>query len=70
MDMSEADIRPEPVSLLTVAAVARFFGVSPKTVGPRARTGPLAMFRTIGGHHRCRVADIEVFVHREAETCS
>jgi excisionase family DNA binding protein len=49
----------EPDTLLTSAEVARRFGVDVKTVSRWANAGKLPYFRTLGGHHRFRLADVE-----------
>jgi excisionase family DNA binding protein len=45
--------------LLTRAEVAAIFGVTPKTVTRWAAQGRVPTIRTLGGHRRYRVSDIE-----------
>jgi excisionase family DNA binding protein len=45
--------------LLTSAEVAMLFRVSPKTVTRWARVGKLAAMRTMGGHRRYRLSDVQ-----------
>jgi excisionase family DNA binding protein len=45
--------------LLTSAEVATLFRVSPKTVTRWARVGKLAAVRTMGGHRRYRLSDVQ-----------
>lgn len=49
---------PGPARLLTSSQVAVLFGVHPKTVSRWVATGSLKSFKTPGGHHRFREADI------------
>ncbi|WP_029288347.1 BldC family transcriptional regulator [Cellulomonas sp. HZM] len=45
--------------LLTPAQVADLFGVDPKTVTRWARAGRLSTIRTLGGHRRYHLAEVE-----------
>lgn len=47
--------------VLTTPEVAAIFKVSTRTVTQWANTGKLASFRTPGGNHRFRRADVEAF---------
>lgn len=44
---------------LTTRQVAEKFGVNPQTVITWANSGKLAHFRTLGGHRRYLLADVE-----------
>ncbi len=48
--------------LLTPSEVARLFRVDVKTVSRWARSGLVPSFRTPGGHHRFRQADISALL--------
>ncbi len=45
--------------LMTPAEVAALFRVSPKTVARWSRAGKLTALRTLGGHRRFRVAEVQ-----------
>jgi excisionase family DNA binding protein len=45
--------------LMTPAEVAALFRVSPKTVARWSRAGKLTALRTLGGHRRFRVEEVE-----------
>jgi excisionase family DNA binding protein len=45
--------------MLTTKQVAERFGVNPQTVISWANDGKLPHFRTLGGHRRYRLADVE-----------
>jgi len=53
--------------MLTASEVARLFRVSAKTVGRWGRSGALPLYRTVGGHHRYRLADVRAFLGFNAE---
>ena len=52
--------------LLSSTRVAELLGVAPSTVKRWADEGSLACERTVGGHRRFRVAEIERFQRRDA----
>ncbi|QXC59966.1 BldC family transcriptional regulator [Aquihabitans sp. G128] len=54
----EAEDDPSDV-LLTPGEVALLFRVTPKTVTRWAEAGKLPAIRTLGGHRRFRVADVD-----------
>jgi excisionase family DNA binding protein len=47
---------------MTTAQVAEMFGVNPQTVITWANAGRLPHFRTLGGHRRYLVADVEALL--------
>lgn len=49
----------EAPELLTPAEVARAFRVDPKTVTRWAEAGKLESIRTLGGHRRFRLDDVQ-----------
>jgi len=49
-------------TLLTPGEVAQIFRVNPKTVSRWARAGKISTIRTLGGHRRFRVGDVEALV--------
>jgi excisionase family DNA binding protein len=57
------DMRPQSAStggvLMTPAEVAALFRVSPKTVARWSRAGKLTALRTLGGHRRFRVEEVQ-----------
>ena len=57
------DMRPQRASsgdiLMTPAEVAALFRVSPKTVARWSRAGKLTALRTLGGHRRFRVEEVQ-----------
>lgn len=55
--------QPEPPAL-SPGDVARLFGVNPKTTTRWAKAGKIPSFRTPGGHHRFRYADVEEAMRR------
>ena len=61
------DAPPELELMLTASEVARLFRVSAKTVGRWGRSGALPLYRTVGGHHRYRLADVRAFLGLDAE---
>lgn len=46
-------------SLMTPAEVAALFRVSPKTVARWSRAGKLTALRTLGGHRRFRMEEVQ-----------
>ncbi len=48
--------------LLTPGEVARLFGVDPKTVSRWSDAGKLDALRTLGGHRRYRVEEVEALL--------
>lgn len=48
--------------LLTPGEVARMFGVDPKTVSRWSDAGRLDALRTLGGHRRYRVGEVEALL--------
>lgn len=48
--------------LLTPGEVARMFGVDPKTVSRWSDAGRLDALRTLGGHRRYRVDEVEALL--------
>lgn len=46
-------------SLMTPAEVAALFRVSPKTVARWSRAGKLTALRTLGGHRRFRMDEVQ-----------
>lgn len=48
--------------LLTPGEVARLFGVDPKTVSRWADAGKLDALRTLGGHRRYRLGEVEALL--------
>src|SRR3954471_11056813 len=59
---SESEAEPAIDRMLTTSEVAKLFRVSAKTVGRWGRSGSLPLHRTIGGHHRYRLADVRSFL--------
>jgi excisionase family DNA binding protein len=57
----------EQERLLTASEVADLFRVSVKTVGRWGRSGALPLRRTIGGHHRYRLADVRALLALDTE---
>jgi len=53
-----AEAVPAIDRMLTTSEVAELFRVSAKTVGRWGRSGALPLHRTMGGHHRYRLADV------------
>lgn len=53
---------PHVDELLTPGEVARLFGVDPKTVSRWADAGKLDAMRTLGGHRRYRVGEVEALL--------
>jgi excisionase family DNA binding protein len=50
---------PADDRLLTPSEVAEMFRVNPKTVTRWARTGRLQALKTIGGHRRYRLSEVQ-----------
>ena len=48
-----------PETLLTPAEVAALFRVDPKTVTRWAKAGKLTAIRTLGGHRRYRLSEVQ-----------
>jgi len=63
-----SDAPPALERLLTASEVAQLFRVSAKTVGRWGRSGALPLYRTVGGHHRYRLADVFAFLGLDPET--
>ena len=57
--MTNHDDLDAPEQLLTPSEVAAMFRVNPKTVTRWARAGKLTAIRTLGGHRRFRVSEIQ-----------
>lgn len=53
--------------LLTPSEVARMFRVDPKTVTRWAQAGRLPAIRTLGGHRRFRLSDIQAALDETTE---
>ena len=53
---------PDAETLLTPAEVADMFRVNPKTVSRWARAGKISSLRTLGGHRRFRLTDIQALL--------
>jgi excisionase family DNA binding protein len=53
--------------LMTPAEVAALFRVSPKTVARWSRAGKLTALRTLGGHRRFRVEEVQALRHEVDE---
>ena len=62
------DAPPALERLLTASEVAQLFRVSAKTVGRWGRSGALPLYRTVGGHHRYRLADVFAFLGLDPES--
>lgn len=60
MDDSDED------KMLTCAAVAKEFGVNPKTVTRWAKAGKLKATRTLGGHRRYKASDIKRLIEENS----
>ncbi len=56
----------EQNELLSVGAVARVFGVTPKTVARWADARKLPCVTTVGGHRRFRRADVDALAQAVA----
>ena len=68
VDGHQSETSPELEKMLTASEVAQLFRVSAKTVGRWGRSGALPLYRTVGGHHRYRLADVFAFLGLDAET--
>jgi len=66
-DARVTDTAPALERMLTASEVAQLFRVSAKTVGRWGRSGALPLYRTVGGHHRYRLADVIAFLGLDAE---
>jgi len=62
VDAHATDGAPALERMLTASEVAQLFRVSAKTVGRWGRSGALPLYRTVGGHHRYRLADVIAFL--------
>jgi len=49
----------------TPGMVAELFCVDPKTVTRWAKEGKLPSFRTPGGHHRFKKADVDAYLRKQ-----
>jgi len=65
--MTTIDTAPALERMLTASEVAQLFRVSAKTVGRWGRSGALPLYRTVGGHHRYRLADVVAFLGLDAD---
>ena len=54
-----AETLQEPEKLLTPSEVAAIFRVDPKTVTRWAKVGKLSSIRTLGGHRRFKLSEIQ-----------
>ena len=63
----QSDRALELDAMLTASEVARLFRVSTKTVGRWGRSGALPLYRTVGGHHRYRLSDVQAFLGLDRE---
>ncbi len=54
-------------ALMTPAEVAAMFRVSPKTVARWSRAGKLTAMRTLGGHRRFRIEEVQALRHEVDE---
>jgi excisionase family DNA binding protein len=61
--MHAAHVDVEVEALLTPSEVASMFRVDPKTVTRWARAGKLSAIRTLGGHRRYRVSEVQLLLH-------
>ena len=68
VDAHLTDTPPAFERMLTAAEVAQLFRVSAKTVGRWGRSGSLPLYRTVGGHHRYRLADVFAFLGLDPES--
>jgi excisionase family DNA binding protein len=50
--------------LLTPAEVADLFRVDPKTVTRWAKAGKISAIKTVGGHRRYYLTEVEAMLHR------
>jgi excisionase family DNA binding protein len=60
-------IIPDPEILLTPAETAAFFRVGTKTLSRWAKEGRIHSIRTLGGHRRYRLADVQRLLQAGAE---
>jgi excisionase family DNA binding protein len=60
-------IIPEPEILLNPAETAEYFRVGTKTLSRWAKEGRIPFIRTLGGHRRYRLADIQRLLQAGAE---
>lgn len=58
---------PADNEFLTPAEVARLFRVDPKTVSRWASSGKIDSVRTLGGHRRFRVSEVERLIANSDE---
>jgi excisionase family DNA binding protein len=69
-DASVTDTAPALERMLTASEVAQLFRVSAKTVGRWGRSGSLPLYRTVGGHHRYRLADVRSFLGLDTDAAA
>jgi len=60
-------VAPSGDVLMTPAEVAALFRVSPKTVARWSRAGKLTALRTLAGHRRFRVEEVQALRHEVDE---
>lgn len=61
-DLEDREVRAE--RLLTPGEVAQLFGVDPKTVARWSDAGKLDALRTLGGHRRYRLSEVEALLEQ------
>ena len=57
-----SQINRQPEVLLTPAEVAKLFRVDPKTVTRWAKAGKITAIRTLGGHRRYRLSEVQALL--------
>lgn len=62
MERPDQDVVERAETLLTPGEVARLFGVDPKTVSRWSDAGKLDAMRTLGGHRRYRIGEVEALL--------
>jgi excisionase family DNA binding protein len=60
-------IIPDPEILLTPAETANFFRVNVKTLTRWSKDGKIQSVRTLGGHRRYKLADVQRLLQGGAE---